>query len=34
MHVLIADDDPVYRSLLEDLMRQWDFEVTSVSDGG
>lgn len=33
MHVLIADDDPVYRNLLEDLLRQWDFEVTSTSDG-
>jgi len=33
MHILIADDDPVYRNLLENLLRQWDFEVTSTSDG-
>jgi DNA-binding response OmpR family regulator len=33
MHVLIADDDPVYRTFLEDLLGQWKFEVTAVCDG-
>lgn len=33
MHVLIADDDPVYRNLLDDLLRQWGFDVTCVCDG-
>lgn len=33
MHVLIADDDPVYRTFVEDLLGQWKFEVTSACDG-
>jgi len=33
MHVLIADDDPVYRQLMEDLLRQWGIRTTVVSDG-
>lgn len=33
MRVLIADDDPVYRSLLEGLLRQWEFDVVVVCDG-
>ena len=33
MHVLIADDDPVYRSFLDDLLEQWKFDVTVVCDG-
>ena len=33
MHVLIADDDPVYRSFLDDLLQQWKFEVTVAYDG-
>ena len=33
MHVLIADDDPVYRSFLDDLLEQWKFEVTVAHDG-
>ncbi|MCK4601305.1 MAG: response regulator [Phycisphaerae bacterium] len=33
MHVLIADDDPVYRGLLEDLLGQWGYEVTSTCNG-
>ena len=33
MHVLIADDDPVYRQLVDDLLRQWGITTTVVSDG-
>jgi len=33
MKVLVADDDPVYRDLLESLLRQWQFEPIVVSDG-
>jgi len=33
MRVLVADDDPVYRSLLGDLLRQWQFEPVTVSNG-
>lgn len=33
MHVLIADDDPVYRGLLEEFLQDWGFEITSVCDG-
>ncbi len=33
MRVLIADDDPVYRSLLGDLLEQWEFEVQCTADG-
>ena len=33
MHVLIADDDPVYRSFLDDLLEQWKFDVTVAYDG-
>jgi len=33
MYVLIADDDPVYRALLEELLTAWKFDVTSASDG-
>ncbi len=34
MHVLIADDDPVYRNLLDDLLGQWcGFDVTCACDG-
>ena len=33
MHVLIADDDPVYRSFLDDLLEQWKFDVTVARDG-
>ena len=29
----MADDDPVYRSLLGDLLRQWQFEPVTVSNG-
>ena len=33
MQVLIADDDPTYRSLLEGLLREWHFEAIVVEDG-
>jgi DNA-binding response OmpR family regulator len=33
MKILIADDDPVYCSLLERLLTQWDYQVVSVRDG-
>jgi DNA-binding response OmpR family regulator len=29
----VADDDPVYRDLLRDLLTQWHFDVFVVSDG-
>lgn len=33
MYVLIADDDPVYRTILKELLTGWDFEVTVVTNG-
>jgi DNA-binding response OmpR family regulator len=33
MQVIVADDDPVYRDLLRDLLTQWHFDVFVVSDG-
>lgn len=33
MQILIADDDPTYRSLLEGLLREWHFESIVVEDG-
>ena len=33
MRVLVADDDPTYRSLLTDLLTKWHFEPEVVSDG-
>lgn len=33
MRVLVADDDPVYRDLLGDLLRQWHFDVILACDG-
>ncbi len=33
MRVLIADDDPVYRALLGDLLQQWGFEPILTCDG-
>jgi CheY-like chemotaxis protein len=33
MRALIADDDPVYRCLLEKLLTEWGYEVTAASDG-
>ena len=33
MRVLVADDDPTYRSMLQDMLTKWHFEVTLASDG-
>ena len=33
MQVLVADDDPVCRKLLRDLITPWGFEVLTASDG-
>jgi len=33
VQVLIADDDPTYRRLLEGLLTHWGFEVTCVENG-
>ena len=33
MRVLVADDDPAYRSLLEDLLTQWNYDVLLACDG-
>ena len=34
MRVLIADDDPVYRGVLEDILKKWHFDVVLAEDGG
>jgi len=33
MKVLIADDDPVWRKLLEQNIRRWGYEVTTAENG-
>jgi len=33
MKVLVADDSPISRHLLENFLRQWGYEVISVADG-
>src|SRR5262245_59368290 len=33
MRVLIADDDPISRRLLERTLQQWGYEVTTARDG-
>ncbi len=33
MKVLIAEDDPIYRRLLEVKLREWGYEVLAASDG-
>ena len=33
MRVLVADDDPTYRSVLQELLTGWHFEVILASDG-
>ena len=33
MRILVADDDPVYRSMLQELLTKWHFEVVLASDG-
>ncbi len=34
MRVLVADDDRIAATLLAQTLRQWEFDVTAVSDGG
>lgn len=31
--VLIAEDDPIFRRVLESSLRSWDYQVTAVEDG-
>lgn len=33
MQVLVADDDPVYRSVLKEYLTKWGFDVTECIDG-
>ena len=33
MKVLVADDDVVFRHLLQTTLTQWDYQVVAVSDG-
>lgn len=33
MQVLVADDDPVYRHLLQELLEQWHLNVVVAADG-
>ncbi len=33
MNILIADDDPVSRRLLENYLHKWDYDVTVAKDG-
>ena len=33
MRVLVADDDPTYRGLLEHLLTSWGLDVTTTADG-
>ncbi|MCK4276887.1 MAG: response regulator transcription factor [Phycisphaerae bacterium] len=33
MQVLVADDDPVYRPLLDELFGEWGFDVVLAADG-
>ena len=33
MNILIADDDPVSRRLLENYLQKWGYEVTAAGDG-
>jgi DNA-binding response OmpR family regulator len=33
MRILIADDDCVYRSVLQELLAEWHFEVVMAEDG-
>src|SRR5258708_17329411 len=33
MKILIAEDDPVARCLLEDCLQEWGYEVVTLSDG-
>lgn len=33
LSVLVADDDPIYRKMLEKCLRNWDLSVITASDG-
>lgn len=33
MKVLIVEDDPVVRRILEDLLTRWQYEVVSTTNG-
>ena len=33
MRVLIADDDPIYRGMVEELLSEWGMQVTTADDG-
>ena len=33
MKILVADDDTIYRDLLERMLVQWDYEVVTTCDG-
>ena len=33
MRILVADDDPVYCSLLEDILEEWGYEAEIVDNG-
>ena len=33
MQVLVADDDPVFRALLQRLLEEWHFDVLTAADG-
>jgi DNA-binding response OmpR family regulator len=33
MRILVADDDPIYRGVLEDVLREWRFDVVLAEDG-
>ncbi len=33
MRVLVADDDPTFLSLMEDLLTEWNYDVVLASDG-
>jgi DNA-binding response OmpR family regulator len=33
MKILIAEDDPIYRHMLESLLTKWGYEVVAAEDG-
>jgi len=33
MRILIADDDPVFRTLVKDLLAEWGYDTVSACDG-
>ncbi len=33
MRILVADDDPAYRSLMESLLTEWNYDVMLACDG-